>query len=110
MRGKFIYSMWMIITFIFSDQDEQYIYRTNLDGGSEERLGDSKASYLAVAGDFIYYLDPTDYANTIWRMKKDGTDNERLSEDKASCINPSGEWIYYGNTPKDSMDLQLKKD
>lgn len=93
----------------FSDQDEQYIYRTSLEGGSEERLGDSKASYLAVAGDFIYYLDPTDYANTIWRMKKDGTDNERLSEDKASCINPSGEWIYYGNTPKDSMDLQLKR-
>jgi len=72
------------------------IFRKN-DAGIEKKISSVDASHLNVVGDWVYYIDHSEYFDRgyIYRMHLDGSNPELLSSDFAMYMNVLGEWIYY---------------
>jgi len=98
----------------YSDENWIGVNVTTLDGKTNpsKRLFKGDARYLAVAGDWVYFLkqDPDSdvVAGDIMRMKKDGTGLAQVTKgNRVSRFSIDGQTIYYG-AYDDNYDNQLK--
>lgn len=53
-----------------------------------------EASFVQEDGEWIYYLDDTDFGN-LYKVKKDGTYQSQVSEIQAAEFLIVGDWVYY---------------
>ena len=49
------------------------VYRMRTDGSERTRIGEDRAAFLSVQGDWIYYANQDDN-NSLYRMKTDGSE------------------------------------
>jgi TolB protein len=90
--------------------DKYDIYKINLDGGDEIKLGASTGRSdgpeFSPDGKWIYFNSTrAGGPMQLWRMKPDGSDPERVSHDEFNNwfphISPDGKWIAYIAFPPD---------
>ena len=94
--------------------DKYDIYKINLDGGDEIKLGAGKGRSdgpeYSPDGRYIYFNSTRSGLMQIWRMKPDGTNPEQVTSDELNNwfphISPDGRWlvmISYGQdvSPED---------
>ena len=83
------------------------IFKTNISTKENIRLTDDKAMYISIDGDWIYYLNYSDFGK-IYKLKTDGTDKQAIADDLVKLMVTEGEWIYFIN--KAGSIKRVKKD
>ncbi|MCK5848373.1 MAG: DUF5050 domain-containing protein [Caldisericia bacterium] len=78
----------------YIQDNDQCIYRMNLDGSSCNIVSITKAYHMIVAHNTIYFLNPED-DNSIYSMNLDGKKETKLTENEAEGLNVVQDQIYY---------------
>ncbi|MDD5017682.1 MAG: DUF5050 domain-containing protein [Eubacteriales bacterium] len=92
-----------------SRPDEGFaIYKMRADGSDYQRVGDVCGSSLNVIGDWLYYINVSDFKPC--RMRTDGSMNEKLSDDMCSFLSVSGDYMYYDNGSDDGCLYKVSID
>jgi len=85
---------------IYYSSNDDCFYRIREDGTGKTKLSDSRAAFINIVGDWIYYnYFIHDVKRTgIYKMRTDGSDETLVIDDWASYLTVSDGWIYYGMT------------
>ncbi len=78
--------------YFVADYPNTGLYKIRSDGTMCRKLDSSQASYVNVAGDYIFY---SVFRDGIYRMKTDGTGKQRITDEDASSVFLVNGYIYY---------------
>jgi len=78
----------------FIQDNDQCMYKMNLDGSSCTKISTIKAKQMTLAYDWIFFLNVDDESK-IYKIKADGTESTEVSEEGAQQINIVDHHIYY---------------
>ena len=90
-----------------NDEDESKLYSMNTDGGDMKKLSDSRAIYINVVGNRVYFTNDDYFICTI---KTDGSDFITLNNNQSSYIQVVGDDIFYVNGDDDDRVYTIKSD
>lgn len=76
--------------------DENKIYKIDINGFTATKVSDVQAKHLNISGDYMYYRDYVDNEK-LYRMNMDGTEKDKLCDDMVYNLNVCGDTIYYKN-------------
>lgn len=88
------------------------LYKIRTDGSNKTKLNNDCSSNIAVAGEWIYYVNYNeDYKRELCKIRTNGGNKIILykSDDPYSCINVVGDWIYFVNED-DNKIYKIKTD
>lgn len=81
---------------INTTNDENKIYKIDINGFTATKVSDVEAKHLNIQGDWMYYRDYVDNEK-LYRMKMDGSETDKLCDDMVYNLNVCGDTIYYKN-------------
>jgi len=73
------------------------LYKSRIDGSDKTKLTDSKAFYINIVDDWLYFctMDKIGNPGPTKKIRTDGTEESDLGDISASYMNIVGDWIYY---------------
>ena len=78
----------------FADASAECLYKVRTDGSDRMRIADDLASYINVAGGWVYYVNESDNM-CIYKVRTDGTERIRLNDVPSNNLIVSGDEVYY---------------
>jgi hypothetical protein len=84
------------------------IYKSNKDGSEPVKICGDEASWLRIAGGWIYCLNWSD-GGALYKMNLSGGDKTKIMEDLFTDLVIDGDWIYYNNNDYDAGAEKLWK-
>jgi hypothetical protein len=73
------------------------LYKMRVDGSEKTKLNDSISYCINVVGDWIYYINNSDYdaPQRIYKIRTDGSENTKLNDSMSNDVSVIGDWIFY---------------
>ncbi|SDC93496.1 protein of unknown function [Paenibacillus sp. UNCCL117] len=87
---------WVYKTPLLSSGGPQTLVKARADGSEEKRLSEDGATWINVAGDWLYYIAPAaDRKAAIYKMRTDGTGRNVIASPEAKALWVQDGWLYY---------------
>lgn len=80
--------------FYSNESDGDTLYKLNLDSKEKVKLSDSRAFYVTVAGDWVYFSNYSNGAR-LTKVKKDGTEQQELNVVNSTNLYIEENSLYY---------------
>jgi putative cell wall-binding protein len=112
LKNKDVYSMKIQGDYIYYNayfDGDFKIYKVGLNGQGDKLLGDSSLTKINVQGDWIYYIDNSQYGiSYLYKLKTDGSEKVLLNKESSIIASEVyGDYVYYCN---DSHIYKMKTD
>ncbi len=90
--------------FFSHEADENYLYRSSIDGTGLQKINNNRSFYITAAGNWIYYSNYS-YGGYLFKIRNNGTDESVVVEEHAINTYVRDNILYYTHVVSETTSI-----